>query len=293
MIADAHPSRPALRPGHHRGWVFRAALVTLLAAAACGDDQPDAAPSTPAPGESADTPATAPAGAAARSDDAEALDAPATFRGLMPCASCPGILVSLEAEADGTGRVRYIYMEGEVDRDPVFTEEGQWELDERQRLHFRPEGTGAPTIFQLEDGNLVALDGSGEPLPPGLPRTLTRAPAGPMRDLAQSAWRFVEPAPAGGDAAVPSIRFAADGVVTGSDGCNAFRSSWSVDDDGGLRIEPLASTRMACPPGAGGVALRVGEVISAARSYRFEAEGSVLLLVDASDETIARLRPTP
>src|SRR5690606_22059307 len=138
-----------------------------------------------------------------------------------------------------------------------FVDEGRWEVDDDDRLLFHPEGGGRTMMYAFVDGNLVALDGSGELLPSSLPRTLIRAPAGPMGELAQTSWRFVDPAPAGGNAAVPSLRFAADGVLTGSDGCNSMRATWTVEAEAGLRVGPVASTRMACPEGAGGVALRV------------------------------------
>lgn len=43
----------------------------------------------------------------------------------------------------------------------------------------------------------------------------------------------------------PNLTFAAEGTVTGTDGCNRLTGSWSVDGDV-VRLGPLASTRMYC-----------------------------------------------
>lgn len=43
----------------------------------------------------------------------------------------------------------------------------------------------------------------------------------------------------------PSLVFAEDGSVTGTDGCNRLVGSWTADGDT-VDFAPLASTRMAC-----------------------------------------------
>ncbi|MGK9147034.1 META domain-containing protein [Plantibacter flavus] len=43
----------------------------------------------------------------------------------------------------------------------------------------------------------------------------------------------------------PSLVFAEDGKVTGTDGCNRLMGSWTADGDT-VEFAPLASTRMAC-----------------------------------------------
>ena len=44
------------------------------------------------------------------------------------------------------------------------------------------------------------------------------------------------------------LEIAADGSVTGSSGCNAFRGTAEIED-GTIRFGPMASTRMACREG--------------------------------------------
>ncbi|MBF4564126.1 META domain-containing protein [Plantibacter sp. VKM Ac-2876] len=43
----------------------------------------------------------------------------------------------------------------------------------------------------------------------------------------------------------PSLVFAEDGKVTGTDGCNRLMGSWTADGDT-VEFAPLVSTRMAC-----------------------------------------------
>lgn len=64
--------------------------------------------------------------------------------------------------------------------------------------------------------------------------------------LTDTTWRVVEldgaPVLAGEP---PSLSFAADGSLTGSGGCNQYRSSYQITGEG-LRLGPALATRMAC-----------------------------------------------
>ncbi len=226
---------------------------------------------------------------------AEALAAvrpPATFRGTLPCADCPGIRTTLELTADGASTIHRRTIEGEPDRDPEFTETGRWAVDEGGRVVVTSDG--GVLYFAFDRNGLAALDRSGAPFPSDLPRVLARVPDSPMAELAGTAWRFVEPAPAEGDAAVavPTLRFSPDGRLTGSDGCNALTGPWRVADDGALTLGPLASTRRACPGEGDAVARAVGTALTATAAYRITADATLELL-DAGGEPVARLRPAP
>lgn len=273
---------------------FAVMLLATVATAACGaSDAPDSAQPTGDAGTGETAAETSPADPTVRAPapaDPVGLLPPATFRGLTPCADCPGILTTVEVSADGSSSITRRYIEGEPDRDPAFVEEGRWRVDDSRRVELRPNDGDDPSLFVVYEGDLAVLNRDGSP-PTTLSPILERVPAGAMAQLAGTSWRFVDPAPAGGAAATPSLRFMVDGSVGGSDGCNAFRSSWTVEGEA-LSIAPLAATRMACPEGGGIVALRVVEAIAAAAGYRLEEEGSLVLLGSAG-ESVARLRPTP
>ncbi|MFC9444316.1 MULTISPECIES: META domain-containing protein [unclassified Brevibacterium] len=48
------------------------------------------------------------------------------------------------------------------------------------------------------------------------------------------------------EAGDPFLEFSEDGAVSGSDGCNAIATTWTVEGDE-ITIEPFATTQKACP----------------------------------------------
>ena len=71
---------------------------------------------------------------------------------------------------------------------------------------------------------------------------VSSAAAGPF-NLAGSEWGFA------GETGRTArfVQFRADGIVGGSSGCNRFTGAYN-QQGGELKLGPLASTRMACPP---------------------------------------------
>ncbi|MRG59769.1 META domain-containing protein [Agromyces sp. CFH 90414] len=47
------------------------------------------------------------------------------------------------------------------------------------------------------------------------------------------------------DPSQPSLTLTADGMLSGTDGCNRLTGRWELDDEG-IEFDDLASTRMAC-----------------------------------------------
>ena len=83
----------------------------------------------------------------------------------------------------------------------------------------------------------------------------------------------------------------AQGLATGSDGCNRFGVS-SKAADGKLEFGAArASTQMACPAPAAELAAAFSGALKEARGYRIE--GGALLLVNASGATLASLIAQP
>lgn len=105
-------------------------------------------------------------------------------------------------------------------------------------------------------------------------------------------WAVDEPAfidPRGGR--TPSLRFLDGDRVSGSGGCNRFTGPASVSSSG-VRIGPLAATRMACLDDAMAVEGRFFAAIESARGARIE-EGRLVLLDAAGKPALrlARVRP--
>jgi len=62
-----------------------------------------------------------------------------------------------------------------------------------------------------------------------------------------------------------TIRFSADGRVAARLDCNRGMGNWTSEGAGALRIGPLATTRMLCPPPSDGD--RLGKQLDYVRSY--------------------------
>lgn len=92
------------------------ALAGLVAACA-GSGPPPAAP-TPAGDRSVEPPAG--------SADARELRLPGSWSGELPCADCPGQRITLTLFADGSYRLRRVYVGADAGRDRVSYERGRW-----------------------------------------------------------------------------------------------------------------------------------------------------------------------
>lgn len=140
------------------------------------------------------------------------------------------------------------------------TVSGTWSIDgEKLSVEAGPstliacDGAPLPTYFataataHLSDGALELRDDDGAvlvALVAGAPIPETpAAEVGPDPALEASYTGTWTGEAAGGK--VPTLELAADGTMSGNDGCNNLHGSWSVSD-GVLMFGPIASTRMAC-----------------------------------------------
>jgi heat shock protein HslJ/uncharacterized lipoprotein NlpE involved in copper resistance len=113
-------------------------------------------------------------------DSAGHLVLPATYKGTMPCADCPGIATTLNLRADSIFVLRSVYMDR--DGDP-HVDLGRWSVDSDHRLTLR-SGTEVPRMFSIVDaGTLRQLDLQGQPIASTLNYDLVRAAQmDPIRD---------------------------------------------------------------------------------------------------------------
>jgi heat shock protein HslJ len=79
----------------------------------------------------------------------------------------------------------------------------------------------------------------------------------------------------------PSATFA-EGMVSGSTGCNRFRGSYSIAGDT-LELREVAMTAMACPPPADVVEREYGAALESVRAWRVEEDELVLLDGDGAE----------
>ena len=92
------------------------------------------------------------------------------------------------------------------------------------------------------------------------------------------------------DGSGANVRFAADGKLSGSGGCNRFFGTY-VATDKTIETGPLGTTRMACAPDVMNAETRFLAALESAREYRIEgntlrigAEGLTLRLVVTDTE---------
>ena len=113
-------------------------------------------------------------------DSAGRLVLPATYKGTIPCADCPGIATTLTLRADSIFVLRSAYLDR--DGNPR-VDLGRWSVDSTHRLVLRG-GTAAPRLFDIVDaGTVRQLDTQGEPIASTSNYDLVRAAqVDPIRD---------------------------------------------------------------------------------------------------------------
>ena len=134
--------------------------------------------------------------------------------------------------------------------------------------------------------SLLLLAGACAGAPPSAAPPATPAPVA-SGALTDTDWTIAE---AGGQAVPEPARATlriAGGRAAGRAVCNRFMGP-VVLDGASLRFDALATTRMACPPALIEAERRILRAFAAARSWRAEDDGAVLL--DERGGAVMRLR---
>lgn len=163
--------------------MIRSTLAIAIALFALSGCKQEPAPAPQAPVESA-APAVAPAPSAVVAEvdnGSPAIDAPGfdvkafagTYAGLVPCADCPGIDMSVAFQADGTYTRTMVYRE----RGTTDLSRGTWTVAaDGKRITLDPEAKDeADGLMEILSPTRVRmLDADGNPVESGLNYTLTR-----------------------------------------------------------------------------------------------------------------------
>lgn len=178
------------------------------------------------------------------------LDWAGTYRGVLPCADCPGIETTVTLRADGTYSATSRYLE----RDVATTGEGRftWSADGGSVSLTGEEAAR----YRVGENRLtrLALDGSPVEGPLAGNYVLTKVDGGDAAvPLTGTRWRLVElrGQPVTGLERAPELTLGAeDGRASGFGGCNTFGGGYTLDEER-LRISfgQLVSTLRACPTG--------------------------------------------
>jgi len=173
-----------------------------------------------------------------------------TFKGVTPCADCPGIKMTITLGSDGSYVMHQIYL----GRTASLDEHGKWSYDAPHALLTLTPDKGPPELFSVTfTPTLHMLDSAGHPLPSQLQSTLTQVQA-PVPALAGMGWTLVElggkPFASAEQHAVTMQFDAGGGRVSGSGGCNRYSGPY-VENGDNLTFGALASTKMMCANIAG------------------------------------------
>lgn len=84
-----------------------------------------------------------------------------------------------------------------------------------------------------------------------------------------------------------TLEIAADGKVSGNGGCNRFSGSATIDGDK-ITFGDVASTMMACTEAAMDQEMKFHAALSAARTFRIDAEQKKLFLSDEAGKVVAQ-----
>lgn len=91
------------------------------------------------------------------------------------------------------------------------------------------------------------------------------------------------------DSAVPTLEFASDGSLSGSTGCNTYRTGFSVDGEA-LVLEPIAVTMMACEPDVSEQEATFLAVLDDEPTFGLVDASSLLTLENSSGSTLSARR---
>jgi len=213
-----------------------------------------------------------------------ALDWPGTYKGILPCADCPGIETVIVLMADGhfTRTSRYL----ERERVTPQVEKGMftWTADGGKILL---SGVSGPIHYLVGENQLIQLDMEGKPITGDIAphfilekmesmNTPNSAPDAPV-SLTGTHWRLIElngkpiPAAKEGQKEIYIELNKPSGMVSGSGGCNRIMGSFTLGEGGRLTFSQMASTRMMCPEGME-VEAALLKVLGEANNYSQQGE---------------------
>ena len=87
-----------------------------------------------------------------------------------------------------------------------------------------------------------------------------------------------------------TARFADDGTLTGSSGCNTYQTAFSLGK-GSIEIEPAAATQMACAEPDGVMDQEAAYLAALPTAVGYRVDGGSLALVSADGTHVATYRP--
>ena len=176
------------------------------------------------------------------------LDWDGTYRGVLPCADCPGIETVITLTADGTylRTIRYLEREDGYRRD-----QGEFQWNDAGSAVTLGDGENSQQ-YQVGENRLFFLDRQGQRIEGALAENYVLVKDLTDPRLEERDWVLTEllgePVALPEDQPAPSLRFdSSTGRVSGSDGCNRLMGSYRLLERDRIEFGQLAGTLMACP----------------------------------------------
>jgi copper homeostasis protein (lipoprotein) len=211
------------------------------------------------------------------------------YSGLLPCADCPGIETTLTINPDNTYKIAQVYTE----KDSVpFISSGLIKKGEKENIWVFKSRYNE-TFYQFEDSVLIMLnqkeiDGLLEQHYI-LKKKESARKEHIMAQLTDKKWVLSE---------LPGIDFAFNtesrkphiifdsekNRINGFAGCNSFFGEYQIKDDGAVRFENIASTKMYCSE-----TMKIENAFLQAlhNCGKLSVENSILKIEDAENKVIA------
>ncbi|WP_417362655.1 copper resistance protein NlpE N-terminal domain-containing protein [Galbibacter sp.] len=178
------------------------------------------------------------------------LDWNGVYRGLLPCADCPGILMELELNTDLTYKLSYQYQEATPE---VFTEKGVFEWnDSGSKITLIEDDQSNHRRFQVGENQLFSLDGDGNRITGELAEMYILKKNNYDNKITEKYWKLItlnDKPIAVKDTQSKEAHFILkenENAVNGSTGCNGIRGTYTLEEGDKIHFSQMLSTRMAC-----------------------------------------------
>jgi heat shock protein HslJ len=216
------------------------------------------------------------------------LDWAGIYTGILPCASCPGILTIVKLEKDLSYVVQTEYL-GEQP-DTVYQSGGTFTWDDQgNKITLSDTAhTISPRMFQVGENMLTSLDLEGNKVTSELADHYILMKIYP--GIAEKYWKLKELygkqiQPGKTLRKEPHIILKVErNRITGSSGCNSFTGSYEIKKGNRITFSRIVSTRMACPDME--TETQLFKILNSADHYILH--GDTLVLSGAGTESLAR-----
>ncbi|MDH8701268.1 copper homeostasis protein (lipoprotein) [Dysgonomonadaceae bacterium PH5-43] len=217
------------------------------------------------------------------------LDWKGTYVGVMPCADCEGINISITLNEDNSYKMERVYLTAERE---TFSTEGTFAWDEQGSV-ITLETTEAetyPSVIKVAENKLVLLDKEGKEVAGELAENyiLTKLD----ENLIEKYWKLTElegePIVYKGEGAKEAfITLRTEGCkVNGNFACNTFGGTYKVKQGNKLSFSQMFSTMMMCPNMD--IESKFNKALQKVDSYTVDVDADILTFYDVDMNPVAK-----